>query len=121
MELYVGLDVSFNETSICEMDDARAVIAEGTATSDPAAIAEYVASEAAGACRIGLESGPTSTWLWHELKALGFPVIGIDARHAKAALAMQVNKTDRNDAIGIAEIMQTGLVPRGKSQAVVVS
>jgi transposase len=30
------------------------------------------------------------------------PVVCIDARHAKAALAMQVNKTDANDALGLA-------------------
>jgi len=108
MELYVGLDVSLKETSICVVDRNGAVIAEGVAKSDPAALAEYIASEAFGALRIGLESGPTSTWLWHELKALDLPVICIDARHAKAALAMQINKTDRNDAIGIARIMQTG-------------
>ena len=108
MEFYVGLDVSLKETSICVVDRGGAVIAEGVAMSDPAALAEYIASEAVGAVRIGLESGPTSTWLWHELKALGLPVICIDARHAKAALAMQINKTDRNDAIGIARIMQTG-------------
>jgi len=35
-------------------------------------------------------------------------VICIDARHAKAVLKMQINKNDRNDAIGIARIMQTG-------------
>jgi transposase len=35
-------------------------------------------------------------------------VICIDARHAKAVLKMQINKSDRNDAIGIARIMQTG-------------
>jgi transposase len=35
-------------------------------------------------------------------------VICIDARHAKAVLKMQINKCDRNDAIGIARIMQTG-------------
>ena len=108
MELYVGLDVSLMETSICVVDRNGAVIAESTAMSNPEAIANYVMSEAPGAVRIGLESGPTSTWLWHELKALGLPVICIDARHAKAALAMQINKTDRNDAIGIARIMQTG-------------
>jgi transposase len=59
------------------------------------------------AVRIGLEIGPTSTWLWTELKRLGLPVICIDARHAKAVLKMQINKSDRNDAIGIARIMQT--------------
>jgi len=42
------------------------------------------------------------------LKRLGLPVICIDARHAKAVLKMQINKSDRNDAIGIARIMQTG-------------
>ena len=41
---------------------------------------------------------------------LALPVICIDARHAKAVLKMQINKSDRNDAIGIARIMQTWLV-----------
>ena len=108
MELYVGLDVSLKETSICVMDRDGAIVMEGTVLSEPKAIAGYLAAEAHDISRVGLESGPTSTWLWHELKALGFPVICIDARHAKAALAMQINKTDRNDAIGIARIMQTG-------------
>jgi hypothetical protein len=27
------------------------------------------------------------------------PVICIDARHAKAALSLQINKSDRNDAV----------------------
>jgi len=43
-----------------------------------------------------------------ELNKLGLPVICIDARHAKAALKMQINKSDRNDAAGIARIMQCG-------------
>jgi transposase len=58
--------------------------------------------------RIGLETGATSTWLWTELNKIGLPVICIDARHAKAALRMQINKSDRNDAIGIARIMKCG-------------
>ena len=58
--------------------------------------------------RIGLETGPTTTWFWHELRRLGLPVICIDARHAKAALSLQINKSDRNDAVGLARIMQTG-------------
>ena len=76
--------------------------------SDPEAIAGFIALHAPHAVRIGLETGATSTWLWTELKQLGLPVICIDARHAKAALKMQINKSDRNDAIGIARIMQSG-------------
>ncbi len=35
-------------------------------------------------------------------------MICIDARHAKAALSLQINKSDRNDAVGLARIMQCG-------------
>ena len=108
MEHYVGLDVSLKQTSICVVDQAGLVVREGVVDSDPEAISVYVTSKAPNAVRIGLETGPTSTWLWTELKRLGLPVICIDARHAKAVLKMQINKSDRNDAIGIARIMQTG-------------
>jgi len=108
MQYYVGLDVSLKQTSICVVDQAGLVVREGVVDSDPEAISVYVTSKAPNAVRIGLETGPTSTWLWTELKRLGLPVICIDARHAKAVLKMQINKSDRNDAIGIARIMQTG-------------
>ena len=108
MEYYVGLDVSLKQTSICVVDQSGSVVREGVVDSDPEAISVYVRSKAPGAVRIGLETGPTSTWLWTELKRFGLPVICIDARHAKAVLKMQINKSDRNDAIGIARIMQTG-------------
>jgi transposase len=108
MEYYVGLDVSLKQTSICVVDQTGSVVREGVVDSDPEAISVYVRSKAPGAVRIGLETGPTSTWLWTELKRFGLPVICIDARHAKAVLKMRINKNDRNDAIGIARIMQTG-------------
>ncbi len=108
MEYYIGLDVSLKQTSICVVDQRGSVVREGVVNSDPEAISVYVRSNAPGAVRIGLETGPTSTWLWTELKRFGLPVICIDARHAKAVLKMQINKSDRNDAIGIARIMQTG-------------
>jgi len=108
MELYVGMDVSLKETSICVVDGSGEIVSEGTVISEPSAIAEFVKAKAAGVVRIGLETGPTTTWLWHELRALGLPVICIDARHAKAALSLQINKSDRNDAVGLARIMQCG-------------
>ena len=108
MERYVGMDVSLKETSICVVNDKGRIVSEGTVISEPSAIAAFIKTKAAGAKRIGLETGPTTTWLWHELRALGLPVICIDARHAKAALSMQINKSDRNDAVGLARIMQAG-------------
>ena len=108
MERYFGLDVSLKETSICVVDDDGGIVSEGTVNSEPEAIAAFVKTNAPHAKRVGLETGPTTTWLWHELRALGLPVICIDARHAKAALSMQINKSDRNDAMGLARIMQVG-------------
>src|SRR6516165_3420943 len=105
---YVGLDVSLKQTSICVVNQVGSVVREGVVDSEPEAIAAFVRSKAPGAVRVGLETGSTATWLWSELKQLGLPVICIDARHARAVLKMQINKSDRNDAAGIARIMQTG-------------
>ena len=90
MELYVGMDVSVKETSICVIDDDGEIRCEGTVISHPEAISAFIQTKAPQARRIGLETGPTTTWLWHELRALGWPVICIDARHAKAALSLQI-------------------------------
>jgi transposase len=108
MQHYVGLDVSLKQTAVCVVDQAGKIKREAMVTSDPDAIAEFITVHAPNVARIGLETGATSTWLWTELNQRGLPVICIDARHAKAALKMQINKSDRNDAAGIARIMQCG-------------
>jgi len=68
MEHYVGLDVSLKQTSICVVNQAGSVVREGVVDSEPEAIAAFVRSKAPGAVRVGLETGPTATWLWSELK-----------------------------------------------------
>ena len=108
MQHYVGLDVSLKQTAVCVVDQTGKIEREAMVASDPDVIAQFMAAHAPDAVRIGLESGATSTWLWTELNKRGLPVICIDARHAKAALKMQINKSDRNDAAGIARIMQCG-------------
>ena len=108
MEQFVGLDVSQQLTHVCVVDGDGRVVWRGTCLSTPEEIAATISARAPHAVRIGLETGPLSTWHWHALKKMGLPVICIDARHAKAALSMQINKTDRNDAFGLAQIMRTG-------------
>ena len=108
MDQYVGLDVSLEQTSVCVVDGNGKTLWQGKCASNPEALAATIRARAPAAVRVGLESGPLSTWHWHELRKLGLPVVCLDARHAKAALALQLNKTDRNDARGLAQIVRTG-------------
>src|SRR3954447_21904922 len=108
MDLFVGLDVSQKTTVISVVDATGAQVWHGTCRTEPAIIAGKVREHAAEAVRIGLESGSLSTWLWHELNGMGLPIVCLDARHAKAVLSMQINKSDRNDALGLAQIVRTG-------------
>jgi transposase len=39
---------------------------------------------------------------------MGWPMICIETRHAKAAMKAQQVKTDRNDARGLGRMMRTG-------------
>ncbi|MCW2239269.1 IS110 family RNA-guided transposase [Azospirillum canadense] len=108
MEQFVGLDVSLNETSVCVVTEAGKAVWKGKCASTPEAIAETLRRHAPQAVRIGLESGPLSTWHWHALRDLGLPVVCLDARQVKAALSLQINKTDANDAHGLAQVVRTG-------------
>lgn len=108
MTQYVELDVSMKETKLHVLDEAGKRVWRGRCASEPAAIAEALRRYAPTAVRIGLETGPLTTWLWTELTAEGLPMICLDARHAKRALDMKANKTDANDAEGLAHLVRTG-------------
>jgi transposase len=84
MKQYVGLDVSQKETAVCVVDESGKVMFQGKVRSDPGALAQALRKRAPHAERIGFETGAMSSWLWHELKRVGLPVVCIDARHARA-------------------------------------
>ena len=108
MSLYVGLDVAQNETQVCVIDDAGGRVWLGMCSSQPESIAATLRLHAPDAARVGMETGPLAIWLWHGLRALGVPIDCIHARHVAAALALQINKTDANDARGIAQLVRSG-------------
>lgn len=108
MKQYVGLDVSQKETAVCVIDEPGRIVFEGKARSEPGALARLIAKRAPDAVRIGFETGAMASWLWHELKRIDLPVVCIDARHAHAALSVRINKSDPNDARGLAELMRVG-------------
>src|SRR5690348_3641063 len=104
---YVGLDVSNKKTAVCVMDAEGAIIKEGNTPSDPVAIALFLFDiPDMEYHRVGLEAGTLAQWLYAGLAKAGLPVTVIETRHAKAILKNQVNKTDKNDARGIANMMR---------------
>lgn len=109
MKHYAGLDVSVKETSVCVIDEAGKTIREVKVASEPEAIVAVLVDDAFTIERIGLEAGPLSQWLYSGLAETGLPVSCIETRHMKAALSAQLNKSDRNDARGIAQMMRVGL------------
>lgn len=107
MDEYIGLDVSMKETAVSIRRDGKRVW-RGKCLSDPAAVATLLRKHAPSPARVVFETGPLSVWFYHALCEEGVPVICIDARHAKAALDMAANKTDANDADGLAHLAEVG-------------
>jgi len=108
MDHFAGLDVSVKETSICIVDDTGKIVREVKVASEPEALLKVLMNPAYHFKRIGLEAGPLSQWLFSALAEAGLPVICVETRHMRVLMA-QVNKTDRNDARGIAQMMRAGL------------
>lgn len=119
MRHYVGLDVSMKATSICIVNECGAVIYEGIEQSDPVLLAKHLNDRNLILEKVALESGSISNWLVSELVKLGIPAICVDARHMAAVLSVQINKTDRNDAKGIAQALRSSFYRevKGKSEA----
>jgi transposase len=103
------MDVSVKETSVCIVDDMGKTIREVKVASEPEALLAVLNPLAYQFKRIGLEAGPLSQWLFSALAEAGLPVICVETRHMRAVMKAQINKTDRNDARGIAQMMRAGL------------
>jgi transposase len=99
MTCFVGLDVSPKMTAIC-VDNTGRRLWRGQCVTVPEQVSVLVRRHAGDN-----ETGAMTPWLVHELRNLGLEVVCLDARHARAALEMQIDKTDQNDAEGLANIV----------------
>jgi transposase len=105
-EVWVGLDVGVYQTSVCVTDHCGAIVAEGTVRSAAAEICAVF--EGQGTVRaIGLETG-VGSHLAKQLRKRGLEVVVFDAFRVSRYLLIRRNKTDKNDARGIAEITRLG-------------
>jgi transposase len=109
MDYFAGLDVSVKETSICIVDDTGRIVREAKVASEPDALLRVLKNPTYSFKRIGLEAGPLSQWLYSAFAEANLPVICVETRHMRAVLKAQINKTDRNDARGMAQMIRAGL------------
>src|ERR1043166_7545707 len=109
MDYFAGLDVSVKDTSVCIVDDTGKITREVRVASEPDALLAVLRDRSYRFKRIGLEAGPLSQWLFGALAEADLPVICVETRHMRAVLKARINKADRNDARGIAQMMRVGL------------
>jgi hypothetical protein len=105
---FAALDVSLEKTTICVMSLDGNILREAVVTTDPEAIANFLAVDREKLERIGLEAGPLSEWLVRGLADRGITAVLMETRQVRAALSAMIVKTDRKDARGMAHLLRMG-------------
>jgi transposase len=108
MTYYAGLDVSLRSTRICVIDDDGELLAEGKTDSEAADVIAFLDELEVEITEVGLEAGTLTQYLTYGLQFAGDEVVCMEARQVKAALSAMRNKTDKNDARGIAQLLRSG-------------
>ena len=112
MNYCAGLDVSLRSTHICVIDDDGELLAEGKTDSEVADIIAFLDELDVEITEVGLEAGTLTQYLTYGLQFAGYEVVCMEARQVKAALSAMRNKTDKNDARGIAQLLRSGWYSR---------
>jgi len=94
--------------AICVIDDKGEVQMQTEIVTDLDAIAAAFKPFLPRLRRAGHEAGSLSPWLQPELAKRGLPAVCLEARHVRAAMSGQRNKTDATDALALAHIVRTG-------------
>jgi len=108
MKYFTGIDVSLRSVSICVVDEAGAVQYEAKVAAEIDVIVATLHRFSDEIRQVGFEAGALTQYLTYGLTEAGYEVICMEARQVAASLAAMRNKTDRNDARGLAQILRTG-------------
>ena len=108
MSYFVGLDVSLRSVALCVVDADGDIVMERALDCEVEAIDGYLREFDKPITKLGFEAGVMSQMLFHGLQALGYDVVCMEARQVSAALSAMRNKTDKNDARGIAQVVRSG-------------
>jgi len=112
MVYHTALDVSLRSVSICIVDDNGVIQFEDKVVSEVEEIVSCLKRFSPDIRSVGFEAGTLTQYLSYGLQAAGYEVICMEARQVSAALSAMRNKTDKNDARGIAQILRSGWYSR---------
>ena len=112
MKHYAGLDVSMKKTSVCIVNEQGKIVHESEAKTDPKILVSVIEKTGLKIELVGFESGSLSNYLSQGFREHDLNAVCMDARKMSAILSVRVNKTDKNDARGIADALRTGMFSR---------
>ena len=110
-DYFVGLDISQKSTSICVLDADGKKLHEGASLTRPQDIYGWLGNRLdcePSDVKIGLEAGTLSAWLHRGLSERGLHLTMLETFQAHRFLATSRNKTDKNDAHGLAQLLRMG-------------
>jgi transposase len=108
MKYFTGIDVSLRSVSICVVDASGELRYEAKVAAELDVIVATLRRFSAEIKQVGFEAGALTQYLTYGLSEAGYDVVCMEARQLAASLAAMRNKTDRNDARGLAQILRTG-------------
>ena len=112
MTHFAGLDISLRSINVCVVDDQGNVVAEGKTDAEATDLVAFLDALDVVIATVGLEAGMLMQYLTYGLQFAGYNVHCMESRQVKAALSAMRNKTDKNDARGIAQIVRSGWYSR---------
>ena len=109
---YAALDVSLRSVAVCIIDQDGKIRLEKSVSSDIADLVGCLGTFGEAIHQVGFEAGTLTQHLTYGLVEAGYDVVCMEARQVKAALSAMRNKTDKNDARGIAQVLRSGWYSR---------
>jgi len=110
--VWVGIDTGDRELRFCAIDARSQIIWEAVGNNHlPDVLDQLAALRSYNIKQFAVEAGATGIALVRGLRAAGLPVDIYETRKASAFLRIRINKTDGNDARGLAELAR--LAPAG--------
>ncbi len=102
MGQHIRLDVSLKDTALAIRQDGKRIW-RGKCPSAPRTLARTIHKLAPKPQRVEFETGPLDTWFSMLLRQMAYPQ-SASKRHAQKILSETLNKTDANDADGLAPL-----------------